>query len=90
MMGNEREKLLIEQINLYYLQSFRMEPDLLTESFLGIIGTLSQLQALSKADQKKLNKRLNDILAAQGRRDFVSIRDTLWYEIKPLIMKYTA
>lgn len=77
------EALLLEQIKLYYLRSFRTNPEELNGLFMQILSSIERTEAVSRTEQQMLNQHLLVILQGQQRSDYVLIRDILWYEIKP-------
>ena len=77
------EEMIIQLIELYYLRSFRTNPEQLGEIFLKIANEVSQLKAGSQQEQTIITEWLSQLLGALERKDFVLIRDILWYEVKP-------
>jgi hypothetical protein len=78
-------ELLIEQIKLYYLKSFRTDPEEISDLFVRILDSIARITNLPAKHQTELNPHLLTIMDAMQRKDYVLIRDVLWYEIKPLL-----
>lgn len=78
-------ELLLEQIKLYYLRSFRTDPEELGELLVRVLDGIGAISDITPQSQVELNSQLMIMLDAMERNDYVLIRDIIWYEIKPFL-----
>lgn len=86
-MQKEIINMIIVDIDFYYQASFKTDP----ETCMPIIGELINkidglCRYLAPNDLAHTNSVLSNMMVSMENKDYVRLRDCLYYELKPLLL----
>lgn len=87
-MKNDNIYSIINEIDQYYQATFIADPERCMATVMALLNKIEGLsRKLSAADILQTNIVLSDMLASMEAKDYVRLRDCLYYELKPMLFR---
>ena len=87
-MIKDRLNEIINEIDRYYWASFKTHPKDCTPLIISLTARINEvLPRLSEHEMHQVLQLLKQLLLAMQNGDFVAVKDCLWYELKPALLR---